>query len=570
MASAFARSARVGAAAAALVVLVLAPSVARGDAGRPSVAERARLDSARAWMQREQRVDGTLPSTGTWAEYRSAATWGVLGLAAAGVNARDQAAVGGRALFKIVESQAHLVSETVEAARFLLAAHAVDVDPHAVGGVDLVGAIAAAARPDGGMAARVGSQVTEAAPSAWAALALGTVGEPVAQAFANGVLDWLVRTQRSDGSWPSGPVGGPGDTETTALVLEALAANARTVRQADTVAQARALQWLQQQQNADGGLSPAADGSLSDTFATAGTVRALAALRIDPGTLTRDGQSPLQFLAAAQETAARGRIGLRPGVPGIEPSRTTGYGMLAFARLALPVGPVARGTGPGSIPPQVPPKGLPIGPLRPIVVEVTVPAAPAPAPDPPPVTTTTPVPPPVIARPLTPPATAGDGGVRRIPTPKPTKQERGDGSGAGVGAGSGSGSGGGGGGTGGGGSVSTPGAPDRAGGGGGTATGPVSAPAAAAGAGAPLRTRRGGTPVKTGREAPRVVSGTIIGRQSPTEGAAGSAVAAPGTPGSQSGGDDTTPWWAIGLGLLLAVGVATGIFLDRRRPELAL
>jgi hypothetical protein len=111
----------------------------------------------------------------------------------------------------------------------------------------------------------------------------------------------------------------------------------------------------------------------------------------------------------------------------------------------------------------------------------------------------------------------------------------------------------------------------RGGGGGGVSPGPVSVAAPSVpGSGAPLPTGpTGGKRVKTGGTAPREVSGTLIGRQSATDGARGSSVAAPGASGAQSGGQ-TTPWWAIALALMILAGIAAGIRLDRRNPEVAL
>jgi uncharacterized membrane protein YfcA len=65
------------------------------------------------------------------------------------------------------------------------------------------------------------------------------------------------------------------------------------------------------------------------------------------------------------------------------------------------------------------------------------------------------------------------------------------------------------------------------------------------------------------------VQGTLLGRQATTEGARGSSSAAAGALGAQAGGR-TRPWWAVGLALAIALGVLTGIRLDRRRPEVAL
>jgi hypothetical protein len=549
-----------GALATLVVVVTIAPAGASATVA--TGADLARLDASRAWLARNQTLDGGLPFTGVRGDLFRTHAWGVLGLAAANVDARLLARTGGRALFTVIENQASMIGDTEDYARFALAAHAIGADPRATGGVNLIDdGVLTGQLDSGAFAARRGATQPDVTATASAALALSTIGgQPVPRQAADTAVDWLLTVQNPDGSWPTGPPGGPDDVATTTLALEALATlrGFTSPSASATLARNRALSWLQLAQNADGGFGDT-PGAPSATIPTAAACRALVAVGVDPHALVSSGgKAPMQFLAAAQN-AATGEVAEVPGGPrAAQPTQTTAAAMLAFAAVTLPF--QRSGAGPIDLPEQPIPAGLPSGPLLPNVTPApAVPTRPSP-----------PAPTPVAALPtIQPPATAPAGndagnGVTKI---KPTKKRRApdDGYGgeglAGAGAGSG----------GGGGTVATPGAAARGGGGGGVSPGPVSAAApSVAGASAPLPSRRvGGTRTRTKDSAPRSVEGTLIGRQSATEGARGSSTAAPGAAGARAGGH-ATPWWAIALALTIVAGMLTGVRLDRRSPELAL
>jgi hypothetical protein len=513
-------------------------------------------------MVRAQSSDGGLPVRGLAARHR-VNLWGALGLAAANVNAQDQAtSANSRTLFGLLRTFAAggELSDTADLALYLLTAHAVGFtavrgEQDGVGGTgthdvvaDLLAAQLPGTSPDrGAFESQPGSGSGDALSTAYAVVALASLNN-FDRSFAGAAVDWLITHQNGDGSW--GPIpGAPGDVETTATVCEAFS----SVGQDTNIAASRAASWIGLHQGADGGWSRTGDGTTSDVPATAAVARSLLAQGVNPNNADNsNGQSPMSFLRSAQD--AGGTVGRAPGVAADEPTQTTAMAMLAFGGTGLLFGPIAGGGDTGVLPNQSPPAGLPSGPLLPtetVTPKTSTPAAPAP-------NATTPAP--AIQAPATSPMSSARAGVKRVQARRHGTGTRGDGSGA-TGAGSG---------TGAGGTVGTPGAPRRAGSGGDTATSAVSTPAAVTGAGVPLPTgRTGGTRTRTGRTAPREVSGTLIGRQSPTEGARGSSVAAPGASGAQSGGR-TTPWWAIALALAIAAGVLGGIRLDRRRPELAL
>ncbi len=543
----------------AAALTAAAPAAATGPPSfaPPSAADGAALLKAEQWMVRAQSGDGGLPVAGLAAVHR-VNLWGALGLAAANVNARDQAtSANSRSLFGLLRTFAAggELSDTADLALYLLAAHAVGFpavrgEQDGVGGTgthdvvaDLLAAQLPGTSPDrGAFRSQPGAGSGDALSTAYAVLALTSLHN-FDRSYADAATDWLITHQNGDGSWGPFP-GAPGDVETTATVREAFSA----VGQDTTIAASRASSWLGLRQGGDGGWSRAGDGTTSDVPATAAVARALLAQGINPNNADNSaGRSPMSFLRSAQD--AGGTVGRAPGVPADEPTETTAMAMLAFGGTGLLFGPIADGGDRGELPNQGPPAGLPSGPLLPS--ETVTPTASTPTTPTPSAATSAPA----IQVPATPP-TSSRTGVKRVKV-----RRHGAGSGT-TDAGNG---------TGGGGTVGTAGAPNRAGGGGGSATSAVSAPAAtAAGAAVPLPTgHAGGKRVKTGRTAPREVSGTLIGRASPTEGARGSSVAAPGASGAQSGGR-TTPWWAIALALAIAAGVLGGIRLDRRRPEVAL
>lgn len=543
----------------ALVAAVLLTPAGAAGASPPSAADGAALLKAERWMVRGQRGDGGLPLQGLAARQR-VNLWGALGLAAAGVNAQDQAsASNGRTLFALLRGLAAdgELSATTDLALYLLAVHAVGFtgDRDAADAPDITGALLAAqlpgASPDrGAFRPAPGATAGDPLSTAYAVLALAS-RKDISLSYADDAATWLRAHQNGDGSWGA-VAGGPGDVKTTATVLEALAA-APVPAPAATSAGAA---WLGLRQGADGGWSPSGDGTTSDVPATAAVARWLLATGVNPNDANNSGgQSPMSFLRGAQD--ASGSLGRRPGVAAEEPAQATAAAMLALGGVGLLFGPVARGGDAGGLPGQGPPAGLPRGPLLPTETPATKTGAATPS-------APTPTSPPVLRTPARPaPTTASSrAGVTRVKararrrTPARTIDDNNAVPDAGAGSGAN-------------GTLATPGAPDRAGGGGGVSTGAVRAPAATAGAAVPLAGRSGGTRAPTGATTARDVRGTLIGRQAATDGARGSSAAAAGALGAQSGGR-TTPWWAIGLALAIAAGALAGVGLDRRRPEVAL
>lgn len=548
----------VAAAGLAASALTAGPAVAAGDADR--------LLATKQYLANSQLSSGDLhPPADTIVEGAKTRLWGALGLAAGAINAdKQRESPDTTTLYDSLLGNVNTLHSTGENALLLMVeatVHDVTTEDGATGNhvealVRTVLSGQATSGPDaGGFGWQPGMVPADARSTALAALALeGVRDDPgvrpvVGDAIVNAVV-WL-GAHGVSGTWTDLFTGSV-DTEISALAVEAIQASGlRTPELTSAVTTFGA--WLQQHQNPDGGLGTGAPGAPSDLLATAAVARALAATGTSPSEFRHadTGATPIDFLAAAQDPID-GHVGTD------DPVRTTGYAALAFAGLSLPLGHVTGSYGVGSLPPQRVPQGLPTGPTLPVEAPATKPSSPTPPP------ATTPASAPVLRPAVTPP-TRVPSTVHRIKNPKKPSAGKGDGGSGDAGSGNGSG--------GGGGTLATSGAPDRAGGGGGagtSVTAATSTPASAAPTPLPRAPqRRGGTPTKATAETPREVRGTLIGRDSATPGAAGSRAATPGAAGA-SAGHAPTPWWAIVLALAILAGIAGGIRLDRRVPEVAL
>jgi hypothetical protein len=578
----------VSASARSVLLAALAALCLTSAAQAATVGDADRVRQGMAWFANNQGTDGGVPSAGNPFEVTTTEIMGVLGVAAGGRKATELRRADAVHSYwdYVVSRQVALASRAPDIAALIMGAHATGVKAGEVLGPDntnLIDELDAlrvnrtladgSANPDWGafgyQLSALRNDIADPRSTAFASLALTalsrerTTGNTNFASNAAIAAQWLAVHPAPGGGW--GPRTGAGDTqvpdaETTAMAIQALEASglAAVPGSAATQAVGSAQVWLQSLRNPDGGYRTGAAGAPdSDLYASAAVALALeSAGALDPST------SPLAYLGGLQSTAAdyphAGAFGTGNLTLG------TTYALLAFHHEALPLEPPVAGDDGGGLPQQGTPVPLPTGPILPVE---TVPAAPAPTPSVAPAATTG-APAPTFVTPATTPAPAPATGVRRIKDHHKAKTDnKGDGDGGTGTAGSGSGSGGGGG------TVATAGAPDRAGGGGGTGTALQPVPASVAGTPAPAQSaqRRGGTPTRSTNTSAREVSGTVIGRDSATPGAAGSRKATPGAAGA-SAGRSATPWWAIALAALLVAGLLTGTRaeLARRRPELAL
>jgi hypothetical protein len=161
-------------------------------------------------------------------------------------------------------------SGTGQAAKLALAVIIAGGDPNDVAGVDAL-ALATKVNKDTGF---YGSGAFD---HALAMLAMGAAGMEIPEEAVSRLVD----AQQDNGSWAfdGSELEGSGDTNTTAIAIQAMAAaghaRGRDVRQA--------LEWLHSIQSEDGGFTyQPTDGAMSDGNSTALVVQALIAAEQDP------------------------------------------------------------------------------------------------------------------------------------------------------------------------------------------------------------------------------------------------------------------------------------------------
>jgi len=160
-------------------------------------------------------------------------------------------------------------------------------DPRAFGGSDLVGLVSTQQDSDTGW---FGDTLFK---HAYAVLALHSAGASIPQIAVTAMTSQFT----DDGAWAlfGGTTPGTADTNTTALVMQAL------VAVGETDSAAGALPYLQRMQNADGGFpyqKPSAWGTDTDANSTAVVLQALSSLGEPLGNWASSGTDPLGALLA--------------------------------------------------------------------------------------------------------------------------------------------------------------------------------------------------------------------------------------------------------------------------------
>jgi LPXTG-motif cell wall-anchored protein len=263
-----------------IVALALGFSAAPAQAATDPAAA---VQSATAWLLARQQEDGSFPGFNAGSNADA-----IFALAAAGIDPNSVLKNGASPVSAFGNvAAAYASGSTAAAGKTILAVVAADKDPRFFGGADLVAQLYSRFDP------RQGTFGTNPNDQAFALLALVAAGEIVPVSALNAVQ----RTQRPDGGW-SFDSGDTSDTNTTAMMAQALVASGER----GAVVQ-RALTYLKSQQNADGGFpySKASPfGSDSDANSTALVIQALAAAGEDPRALTQSGGDPISALLGLQ------------------------------------------------------------------------------------------------------------------------------------------------------------------------------------------------------------------------------------------------------------------------------
>jgi hypothetical protein len=237
-------------------VILFGPTPARAAGG---------IEAALNWLRAQQQADGGF-SNGFAPESDIGATAdAVIAILAAG-ESPDSWSPQGRSPLDFLEERAVDADTPGLAAKVVLAAVAADRDPRAQGGVDMVRGILS------GLDAATGLFGGGAYDSALAILALHAAGEAAPEEAIAG----LIATRLPDGSYAfdASQIPGSGDSNTTALVVQALLAAGA----ADEVGES--LAYFRATQNPDGGWTyqkPSAFGEATDANSTALVIQALTA-----------------------------------------------------------------------------------------------------------------------------------------------------------------------------------------------------------------------------------------------------------------------------------------------------
>ncbi len=207
------------------------------------------------------------------------AGWVALGLAAEGRNPQNVRR-GGSSLLDYIRSGVPSALDPGSLERTILAVRASGVSARRFGGHDLVARLESDIRRDGSVSEQVNW-------TSFAVLALRAAGvSPPSR-----TLSWLIHQQDRDGGFNFATAGAGSDVDDTGAALQALggAPGAGSAR-------GRAIRFIRNSQNRDGGM-PALAGGQSNAQSTAWAIQGLVAAGVDPSSLHRRGSvSPMRFL----------------------------------------------------------------------------------------------------------------------------------------------------------------------------------------------------------------------------------------------------------------------------------
>ena len=196
---------------AAATMAAIAPAIQAAQTGNEQV------DTAVAWLTSQQIDNGGFAAFGGESDAGTTADV-VYALAAAGVNPADVLSGAGNSPLDYLESSvSDFAANPGLAGKAVLALHASGRDPYNVAGTDLVAAIQDAVNPDSGL---YGEGMVN---HSYALLALVAVGADAHEAS----LTALTEAQIEDGAWSftGDTTPGSGDTNTTAIAIQSLAAS---------------------------------------------------------------------------------------------------------------------------------------------------------------------------------------------------------------------------------------------------------------------------------------------------------------------------------------------------------
>lgn len=247
------------------------------------------IAAALSWLASQQSADGGFSDGFSPESNLSATAEAIIAFAAGGQDAGELKSADGNSPLDFLQAQAGPIEGIGTLSKVVLALLAAGVDPTDFGGQDLLGQLEAAY--DAGSGSYGGSLFDQAL----VILALANADRTIPAAAA----DYLMSYQTEDGAWSfmGDTAAQSGDTNTTALVIQALVAAGRA-DDANT-----GLAYLQAVQNADGGWpyqNPSPYGTDTDANSTAYVLQALYALGQTPQDWAAADGDPLEALLALQ------------------------------------------------------------------------------------------------------------------------------------------------------------------------------------------------------------------------------------------------------------------------------
>lgn len=252
-------------------------------------------EAALAWLRQCQEPDGGFSSGFAAGSDFGTTVEVILAGVAAGEDVSTWVASSGKTPLDYVMSQvaAGKASDVGDLSKAAFVAVATGQNPRSFGGVDLVSRMSAQQNLATG---QYGDTLFK---HAYVVLALHNAGAPVPESAVTAMTAQFT----DDGAWAlfGGTTPGIADTNTTALVMQALVA----VGQPD--AAAGAIPYLQRMQNADGGFpyqKPSAWGTDSDANSTAVVLQALKALGTTLTSFASSGTDPVGALLALADSTS--------------------------------------------------------------------------------------------------------------------------------------------------------------------------------------------------------------------------------------------------------------------------
>jgi energy-coupling factor transport system substrate-specific component len=305
---------------------LLGPATVRARAATsPSAARRAATSTsaetrAVRYLEHAQNRDGGVGAAPGQASAQLFTGWAALGLASAGVDVATLRRGHGVPLLTYVRG-GEGASDPGSLERTILVLRAAGAS--ATAPRNLVAELVHRISADGSVSG-------QANLTAFAVLALRAAGGPGTGALDARGLRWLAGEADRDGGFGFDGRGSGSDADDTGAVLEAFGSSPAP---AVVRARRRAVGFLRRDQDSDGGFSDGA-GAGSNAQSTAWAVQGLLAAGVSPGSLRRDGHSPLGYLTGL--VSAAGAVSYARGQTQT-PVWVTGEALMALTGTPLPI-----------------------------------------------------------------------------------------------------------------------------------------------------------------------------------------------------------------------------------------